>query len=140
MREYNKQRAVDANGNHTYSQRGIRAGGQTYIYGANPNNKDYDEKKNASYDNDDHRLAYWGLDELTTLLDHYGVQKTNKNGQVFPPLVNRDECLGEFLPFKREVFALRVREVVDGVAHKRRPVELMEEMFGDNNYGNRRIY
>ena len=51
LREYNKQRAMN-NGN-TYSQRGIRAGGQTYVYGANPNNKDYDEHKNIhSYDND----------------------------------------------------------------------------------------
>ncbi len=57
LKEYNKQRQLNGNNNTNMTQKGIRSGGQTYVYGANPNfdanrngtsnnNNNYDEKQN----------------------------------------------------------------------------------------------
>ena len=70
---------------------------------------------------------------LRTLLNHYGSRKIDDDGKAYDPLVQKQLCYGEFLPFKREVYTLRK----DEDSNVRRPAQLMEAMFGGQHTRNR---
>lgn len=97
-----------------------------------------------SYQTDDSVLGHWGIGDLNILLDHYGKAKSNREGLRFPPLVDGDQCRGEFLPFKRLLHRNRgeYREDSNGgrYFHVFRPGQLLPKLFGGPNAGNVQIY
>nr|XP_006822498.1 PREDICTED: zinc finger protein 862-like [Saccoglossus kowalevskii] len=83
----------------------------------------------ASYPPED-RLLNWGVDYLEVLLEHYGLPKTNKNGEQFAPIIDSDVVRAEFLPFKKLVSHNR-GEMQEDHFHFYTPTKLMEKIFGN---------
>lgn len=93
---------------------------------------------------EEHNLLSWGNQHLQTVLNFYGKEKTNQDGQRFPPMVDITECCAEFLPFKRLVMRNKGEQRLDNNGnqyfHYFRPPELMQKLFGNEMRQNQEIY
>ncbi|XP_071793337.1 zinc finger protein 862-like [Asterias amurensis] len=92
----------------------------------------------AAYPDNSNALTIWGNNHLQTLLNHFGKQQESRDGYMFDPLVDADQCKGEFLPFKRLVYRNLTEVDTDTYIT---PTKLMERLFHKKDpHGNRSIY
>ena len=86
---------------------------------------------------DESQLQGWGNGHLDVLLSHYGDGKRNTDGTFFHPVVDRDQCRNEFAVFKRVMFRNRSTVTDDGETRLLRPMELFQQIFGQENEHNK---
>lgn len=90
-------------------------------------------------------LAYWGRQDLNTLLDHYAEKKETRDGNLCEGYIDRFICEGQFVAFKQAVAARfkgeeRVNDDGEAVFHFYRPSELLQKMFGGVHTDNQQIF